>query len=294
MSKAVKRVGRAIGKVVKGVSKVFSKVGGLAKGLTKSKFGRVVLMAAAIYFGGAALMGGISGMGAGGAGFLSGAGTGISNAWTGLLNAGSSALGGEFATAGSQLSAGFQGAAYAPAATAPGTSAGTMAAFGPAPEALASGIQSGAGMPMANSVAGSPLLSAPTAMTAAAPAGAAPTAANSLWNSAFMNSYGGAAAIMGGSQLAGGLISGAGQQKALDDQRAYEEKAAADQRARYNANVGTSLWGDPTTQDPGYGYGAGLTPQTPDYRYDQPGQPALLQPRGLIASQFPTYKRYGA
>lgn len=104
MSKVVKGVGRAVGKVVKGVTNVVKKV-------AKSKLGKVLIGAALVYFGGAALMGGFSGAAAGGglSGALSGAAQGVANAWTSLTGAASSALGGNFAQAGSQLSAGIQG-----------------------------------------------------------------------------------------------------------------------------------------------------------------------------------------
>ena len=77
MSKVVKKVGKAIGKVVKGVVKGVKKV---VKKVTKSKFFKVIAAAALVYFGGAALMGGLKGFGAG-TGFFKGAATGIGNAW---------------------------------------------------------------------------------------------------------------------------------------------------------------------------------------------------------------------
>ena len=59
MSKVVKGVGRATGKVAKGVGNVVKKV-------ASSKFGKILLTAATVYFGGAALMGGLSSSAAGG------------------------------------------------------------------------------------------------------------------------------------------------------------------------------------------------------------------------------------
>ena len=88
MSKVVKKVTRGIKKVVKGIKKGVSKVW---KKIKKNKIFRAVATAALVYFGGAALMGGFSGMSAG-TGFFSGAGQGIANAWGGLTGAASSAL----------------------------------------------------------------------------------------------------------------------------------------------------------------------------------------------------------
>lgn len=110
MSKVVKGVSRAIGKVVKGAVNLVKKV-------AKSKFGRIALMAATVYFGGAAIMGGINGFGTA-TGALQGAMTGVSNAWASLGQAAGSVMSGNFAQAGSQLSAGFQGQQMAQGAAA--------------------------------------------------------------------------------------------------------------------------------------------------------------------------------
>ena len=77
MSKVVKKVGKAIGKVVKGVVKAVVKV---KKKIFKSKLFKVIATAALIYFGGAALMGGLGGLGAGGGGFIAGAKAGLGSA----------------------------------------------------------------------------------------------------------------------------------------------------------------------------------------------------------------------
>jgi hypothetical protein len=109
MSKVVKKVGKAIGKVVKGVVKGVKKV---VKKVTSSKFFKVIAGAALVYFGGAALMGGLKGFGAG-TGFFKGAATGIGNAWSSLTAAGSSALGGNFSQAAANLGAGAKGTTLA-------------------------------------------------------------------------------------------------------------------------------------------------------------------------------------
>jgi hypothetical protein len=98
MSKVVRKIGGAIKKVVKGVTKVVKGVvkgvGNVIKKVASSKFGKVLLAAATIYFGGAAIMGAMGGASAAAPGFMStlsgavqGAGAGISNAWAGLTGA---------------------------------------------------------------------------------------------------------------------------------------------------------------------------------------------------------------
>ena len=104
MSKVVKKIGRSIKKVVKGVAKGVKKVW---KKIKQSKVLKVIAVAALIYFGGAALMGGIGGAAGGGgiSGALSGAAQGMGNAWGSLSAAGSSVMSGNFGAAGSNLMA---------------------------------------------------------------------------------------------------------------------------------------------------------------------------------------------
>lgn len=139
MSKVVKKVGRAIKKVVKGVVKGVKKVW---KKVKESKIGRVVLTAALVYFGGAALAGMWAG-GSAGAGFMGtltggiqGAASGVANAWSGITGATASAVSGNFAQAGSQLAAGAKGQAINTATgtitNAAGTAVGTSSNFAPA------------------------------------------------------------------------------------------------------------------------------------------------------------------
>lgn len=228
MSKVVKKVGRAVSKVVKGVVKVVSGVvkgvGSLVKKIASSKIGKVLLTAAAVYFGGAALAGGFGSSAAGGS-FLSGMGTGISNAASSLSSAWSSALSGNFSGAASNLSAGFQGT--------------TMAAQNAA-----------AALPGATTVAGTPPIAGPAATTVpAAPSNLAPVVDKMVtsgsqpgiigraWNG--LGEYGKAAAVM----TTGNIVAGMGQQKALEEQQQREDQMAQEARDRYNSNVGASLWG---------------------------------------------------
>lgn len=143
MSKVVKKVGKAIKKVVKGVVKGVKKVW---KKVKESKIGRVVLTAALIYFGGAALSGMWAG-GSAGSGFmgtltggLQGAASGVANAWSGITGATASAVSGNFAQAGSQLAAGAKGQAINTATgtitNATGTAIGSSSNFAPTPNSL--------------------------------------------------------------------------------------------------------------------------------------------------------------
>lgn len=226
MSKVVKGVGRAIGNVVKGVANVVKKV-------ASSKFGKILVGAALVYFGGAALMGGLgAGAGTGVSGFLSGAGQGIANAWTSLTGAASSALGGKFAQAGSQLSAGIQG-----------TTAAAQGAGGAFTGATATGLPTVAGdaVNLASTTGGAGGAGAFTGATSTGLPTVAGDAANvlskksglisSMWTS--LSPQAQAATITGGTQLAGGLIQGYGMQKAQDRQ----EQLTAEQKATYNRNI---------------------------------------------------------
>jgi len=107
MSKAVRKIGRSIKKVVKGVGKVAQKA-------WKSPIGKALMIAGTVYFGGAAIGGMMGGAGGAGAGMLSNAAAGISNAWTSLGTATSAAMGGNFSAAGQALSAGAKGATLDP------------------------------------------------------------------------------------------------------------------------------------------------------------------------------------
>lgn len=117
-------IGDAVSGVVKGIGDVVNGavkgVGSLAKQIWDSKIGKAIVIAGAIYFGGAALAGGFGGASAGGMGsFFSGMGAGVSSAAGSLSSAWGSALAGEFGAAGSTLG-GSWGAAYgAGAGTAP-------------------------------------------------------------------------------------------------------------------------------------------------------------------------------
>lgn len=242
MSKVVKGVGRAIGNVVKGVANVVKKV-------ASSKFGKILVGAALVYFGGAALMGGFSGAAAGGglSGALSGAAQGVANAWTSLTGAASSALGGKFAQAGSQLSAGIQGTTTAlqgqTAASAlnpvvnEALAARTPGAYA---QALGPGASAAPGSQAAmladqTSVFGRMGLSGTADAAAGAGASGGGSGIISRAASAFgkLSPQAQAAAITGGTQLAGGLIQGYGMQRAQDEQQRLSEE----QKATYNRNI---------------------------------------------------------
>lgn len=235
MSKIVKSVGRAISKVVKGVVNA-------VKGVAKSKFGKIILTAAAVYFGGAALSGMMQGASAG-SGFLGsissglqGAAQGIGNAWSSLGTAATQTLGGNFANAGSALSSGFQG----------GTASMVDGALVTQPMSFASAPATPLASPTAptNSpswMVNSGLAKAPPQVSIPGlnvPPVAPPT--NPGLIAGMMSSpYAAPAAIMGGTQLIGGAMQGYAAQK----QQERQEELDAAARDRYSTNIGTRLWG---------------------------------------------------
>lgn len=252
MSKVVKGIGRAISKVVKGVANV-------VKSVVKSPVGKILLAAATVYFGGAAIMGAMGGASAGTgvlgtvSGALQGAGAGISSAWSGLTGAAGALAGGQgLSAAGSSLSGGFTGA-YGAGSGAVGAS--TLAASGGALPA-APGAYSSIGTSGATA-AGT------TAGTAASGGGIA-------------EGLIGAAKINAGTQLAGNVISGYGQQKAMEEQRDFELKQQQAARDRYNENVGTSWWNS----------GSSNTGAPVSAAYAEPPQ------SGLIAGYMTPQERY--
>jgi hypothetical protein len=251
MSQIVKGIGRAISSVVKGAVN-------LVKDIAKSDLGKILVTAASVYFGGAALLGGFGASAAGGS-FLTGASAGLSGAAAGISTAWGSLMAGEFSAAGSALGSGFTGAGAAGAATAAPTGlvstamgGGTGVTLGgsgasagstlTAPSgALTSGatvpsvglnVPASAGLNTAGMSSGLPVGSTLSALnTAAAPA-----------SSGFLSGlgpYGQYAAVVGGTQLIGGAMQGYGAQQEAKRQ----EKLSADARARYNTNVNTRLFG---------------------------------------------------
>lgn len=121
VSGVVKGIGNAVNDAVKGV-------GSLAKQIYESKIGKALIIAGAVYFGGAALAGGFGSAGAGGS-FLSGMGTGVSTAATSLSSAWSSALSADFGGALNTLGGSWGAAADAGANAARfGTQFGSAAA----------------------------------------------------------------------------------------------------------------------------------------------------------------------
>jgi hypothetical protein len=236
MSKAVKSVGRAVSRVVKGSVNAWKK-------LAKSKVGRIVITAAAIYFGGAALAGAFGSSAAGGS-FLSGMGTGVANAASSLSTAWSSALSGNFGAAGSSLSAGFQGTTTALQAANAG--AATTAAMGGAQGIAGTGAGGVTQSAVGSTMGGAGGLSMPGAATGGVGSqlaaintgvGAGAGATGATAGSGLAQGMIGAAKIQAGTALIGGAMQGAGQQKALEDERAYIEQQRAAQEARYRSSV---------------------------------------------------------
>lgn len=269
MSGVVRSVGRAIGGIVRGVASG-------VKSFVQSKFGKVVIAAAAIYFGGAALGGYMSGG-------MAGAGEGLATAWNGLAAAGSSAAAGEWSLAGSQLAAGYSGGAIPMAAGEVGSTAlGGLSVgdglYASAAEPSFSAAMANTAPALSADVGASALyagdaasaFTAPTAgMATYAPTAAAvdPAAAGlqtatanlqaqslpqmmtvkqvepgffaKLMNSVATSPYAAPAMISGAS----GMMQGIYAARARDEEYRRQQQLMDDDRARYNRNIGTRLWG---------------------------------------------------
>ena len=292
MTKIVEGIGDAIGSVVKGVVSVVEGVvkgvGDLVKGIADSPIGKAILIAGAVYFGGAALAGGFGSSAAGGS-FLSGMGTGVSSAASSLSSAWTSTLAGNFGEAASTI-----GNAWGTAGTAAGESA-TLASQIAAPAASnvanftteqianANSLAGQGANPTLNGLAGttpptptSPFSLAqpptiPTGVPPAIPPGAPPAAG--WW--AGVDPYLKTAAVMGGTQVVGGLISGAGQASAAQEARDDAERTKLENIARYNQNTGTLLDFSPFAR-----------PAPPQY-YQPPPQPRYY-PQPTAVAQAPT------
>lgn len=232
MSKVVKGVSRAVSKVASGVKNVVKKV-------ASSKIGKIALIAAAVYFGGAALMGAVGGASAGTgiagtlSGALSGAGAGISSAWSGLTGA----LGaGSLSGAASSLGSGFTGA----------YSAGMSAVAPELATAVGSAGASGAGSGvMANGLPINPSAAQidKYLLNAGQSASNAGTGFSGMIGKAMASPYTIPALINTGGQLIGGAMQGIGAQKQYEQQKQDQLNLAAAERDRYNRNIGTRLFG---------------------------------------------------
>jgi hypothetical protein len=304
MSKVVKKVTGAVKKVVKGVAKV---VKGVVKGaanvirkVAKSPIGKALLMAATIYFGGAAVMGAMKGAAAGSgfmgtlSGAVSGAGAGITSAWNGLVGAGSALMGGQgLGAAGQSLSSGFMGqagtSAAASAAGGLGTGLTPGASLGGLSAAPASGVNYA--LTAGSAAPGSGLI----ASAAGGGAGAATSAAagstgwaSSMWNS--LGPYGKMAAIQGGTQLVGGLVQGIGAQKQQDALWNREDQLAADERARRDASMGPLGQFGEATDSPYVDQYAQDPSQVGNPAAGMAGDPRYVRQPGILAGAMPAFR----
>lgn len=244
MAKAVKSVGRALKKVVSGVTKVVKKI-------ASSKIGRIILAAATVYFGGAALMGAMGGASGGVMGAISGAGSGLSSAAAGIGNAWTSLLGGNLTGAGTALAEGFMGTGGQIAASAGSEALSAAGALGDTSMSASAASGGLTGFDFAAPAAGGPSFAtsgllgeaSPSLMTYSNGAGVgsslsaatvpAPTSSGLLGQ--IMNSrYMGPALVTGGTQLVGGLLQGYGASQAQKEQIARDEEL----RRKYGANIG--------------------------------------------------------
>ncbi len=215
MSKVVKKAVKSVAKVAQGVVKAVGKVAegavSVVKKVASSKIGKVLVTAAAVYFGGAAISGAMSS--------TSTAVEGIKAAWSSLSTATTQAMAGEFTQAAGSLKAGIGGQA----ASAVASPTSLVSPIASAPGAAVTGgggaaISADAGSAMVNS------------LNAAGAGSVVPPPVPATAGGGFLSSYGGGMAIAAGSQLVGGIMQG----------QAQDEQAKQD-AARYNANVGGAL-----------------------------------------------------
>lgn len=243
MSKVVKGVGRAIGSVVKGAVKVLVPLASK----TGRKILKVAAIAAAVYFGGAALMGAFGSGAAGAAGLsgFAGAGEGISAAWTSLSTAGTQLAAGNIGNAFSALGSGIGGSAATIGADGSmlvnGAAQGAAAAATPTTSPL--GVRTGAGSPTgASAFTGQTATGLPTVPGDAANvagnqgSGGLINNARNFWNGLdktekFLTAQVGTGLVQTGMNMYGA-------QKTVDEQRQLEANASN----RYNTNIGTRLW----------------------------------------------------
>ena len=212
LAKAVKKVWK------KTTGKVLSKMNSVRKKIMKSKLFKVVAVAAAVYFGGAALLSVANG---------GTAAAGLGSAWGGIQGAGTAVMSGNFSGAASALSSGFTGGAAAGAAgtfaagqaataatitgntAAATTAAGTAATAAAAPTVAApttAGMGGGAMLPGGGTVVGGGGAVGTSTATAAGTGG-------------LLGEAGKAALITGGLNMAGSMIAGKAQADAAEDEQ---------------------------------------------------------------------------
>jgi hypothetical protein len=219
MSKAVKAVTRPMRAVLSGVNKLRKKVVAEGKRFAKSDLGKMVITAALVYFGGAAIAGMSSG---------AGAMAGLQGAWTSLGTAGSAAMAGNFSGAASALGSGFGGTAMT----------GTQLAASQAAAALPAAAQVGNGAGAIKTMTGL----GPANLSPVAPldlAGLGGSAPQGMLAKIASSPYLAPSLVIAGS----GMLTSIGQGKQMEAMQEREDEKEEDRRRRYNTNAGARLWG---------------------------------------------------
>ena len=268
-------IGRSLAKVLKpALDAAKSGREGVDK-FSKTKAGKIILTAVAIYFGGAALSGAMGGGAAAATGATgwAGAAQGLSGAWTGIMQAGSAVAAGEFGAAGSALSTGMAGGSAGFTAAEAGTMAvpelGMIGQVGADGAALGTGAATAGGEALASTVANAATTTVtpitqvagvpPSAYNApfqtAAQSGLGPVSSTTLPQVAgstlpqvgageggmltkfLANKYVAPALIQAGTGMLSSLAAGKAQQAMYDRQQ--DEKDA--ELERYNRNIGTRI-----------------------------------------------------
>jgi hypothetical protein len=218
-------------KVVKSVGKVVKGVGRAVKKVAKSKIGKVLIGAAAMYFGVPMISGALSGAAAGAAagkgimgtiggalsGAASGAAAGISQAWAGITGAiGSGSLGG----AAKSLAGGMS----------------PSAAWGAGAQSVGGAVGSAAGSLMPNGLPLNPSSGQVTDYLMSQGGSTAPGGGliSNIANSSIWNSRASPALINVAGNMIGGIGQGVAQKSAMDRQ----EQLKDEDLQRYNTNLG--------------------------------------------------------
>lgn len=245
MSKAVKGVTRAIGKVVGGAKKILKKV-------FKNKFVRIIAIAVAAYFTAGAALGALGTIGtstsliSGAASGISSAASGLVGAGTALAGAGTTGIGTALGNAGTALMNGLGAAAGGASSIAgfTGSAADTIGAtVSKAGSALFGSTPAQAATPTGVNWTGN-TITADAMGTGAAPGEAAGSFVTQAAKQVaapqtgfFSSPYVAPALINAGGRLVGGYFQGRAAQEAQENQQALDEE----ERRRRNTNWNMSL-----------------------------------------------------
>lgn len=268
-----KKIGKGLKSIVKGVGKVFRSVGRVVKKVVGSKLGKFLLIAAAIWLGGAAIGMWNSGFAAiDGALVASGAGAATPAAAELATAAGGSAAAGSGATAGAAAGgAGAAGASPFLAQGAAGTTAGVGAGTAASPFGAAAAAPVAAGSPFAApAVAAAPATTTVGASTGAG--GFMSAAGKAVSGAAKWMEANPIPTLLGGQMLASAMTPD--QIDLMEEERRLAEQARQAANARLEGVGGVNTWGYSGAQLP--------TPQITAPKVQLPQQQGLMGRRMVL------------